>query len=159
MIEIGLLFISPTIVKYIFSVSLSKQELVKFYRGLPEFLSFIIQNNPVFWAGVFIFIFIFIFFRLIKRANIPGLIYNKKIVQDIIYSGKKIKVLTIDKQKSYQITVNRVPSTVYVFSSTEFDKASYTTMNNTLDLTGEQYVYWNPEHPQLVIPEVLLSLP
>ena len=154
----GLLFILPGLIKHIISFFLLEQEILEFYEDLPIELSDIIQTFPI-WIGIFLLVFNYVFFKLIGSVHtkIPGVISTKKLAKEIIYSGRKLKTKMVGKQQNFHATNKDVPSTLYGFTSDEFNEAYFTTMNDELILDSELYVYWNAKYPQLVIPAIFLD--
>jgi len=154
---IGAFFILPTVIKYFIFIFLSEKGTSIFYKNISNTMLYFIQENPLFWAGIGMLAGTGVFFRFFSLTIVPGVIGNAKIAKKIIYSGKRIKATALKTSVFYRIQINHIPSTLYSFRSDKFDWAYYTTVNNTLPM-GDQYVYWNPKYPKLVIPEALLKV-
>ena len=162
----GFLFALPGFIKHTILFFWTEQEYLMFYEQLPIEIGEGIQS-PSILSGILITGFTYIFFIFFNLISInhtfsyeKGVIKSKKILKTIIYKGKRVKARVIDKDKNDNILIKgkSVNSVLYSFESVEFNNiAKYATLNFRLKLKEEQYVYWHPKYPELVIPSSLVD--
>ena len=157
----GFFFALPGLIKHTILFFWTEQEYLAFYERLPIEISEQIQSFPML-SGIIIIGFTYLFFNILLTSfekSPDGVIESRKIVEEIIYKGKRVKARIIDQDYDYGVFIkgNRTRSILYSFESVEFNTAMYATLNVGLKLKGEQFVYWHPKYSELVIPSSLVD--